>query len=205
MNILNKSDCVVIILHEIYGINDYILSVCKYYSGRGFKVICPNLLGLDYPFTYEEEEKAYDYFMKNVGFELAAKKVTEAIVKAKQKYKHVILLGFSIGATIAWLCSEKEPKCEAVIGYYGSRIRNYANVVPTCKTLLIFAAEEKSFNVMELEGRLKEKANTEVYVLPGKHGFTDKFSKRYNEESCSRALKLTNDFEEGVLKGDKYI
>lgn len=194
MNILNKSDCVVIILHEIYGINDHILSVCKYYRGRGFKVICPNLLNLDSPFTYEEEEKAYEYFMKNVGFELAAKKATDTIVKAKEKYKHVILVGFSIGATIAWLCSEKEPKCEAVIGYYGSRIRNYADVVPNCKTLLIFAAEEKSFNVLEVADRLKEKTNTEVYVLSGKHGFTDKFSKRYDEESSGKALKLTNDF-----------
>lgn len=204
MSILNKSDCVVIILHEIYGINDYILSVCENYKESGFNVICPNLLNLDSPFTYEEEEKAYEYFMKNVGFELAAKKVTETIVKAKQKYKHVILIGFSIGATVAWLCSEKEPKCKAVIGYYGSRIRNYADVVPKCKTLLIFAAEERSFNVMELEGRLKEKTNTEVYVLPGKHGFTDKFSKRYHEESCRKALKLTNHFWDRLLKGDKF-
>lgn len=204
MNILSKSDCVVIILHEIYGINDHILSVCKYYREIGFNVICPNLLGLDSPFTYEEEEKAYEYFMKNIGFELAAKKVTETIVNAKEKHKHVILVGFSIGATIAWLCSEKEPKCEAVIGYYGSRIRNHINVIPKCKTLLIFAAEEKSFNVMELEVRLKEKVNTMVYVLPGKHGFIDKFSKRYDEESCSKVLELTNDFWDGLLKGDKF-
>lgn len=194
MNILNKSDCVVIILHEIYGINDHILSVCKYYRERGWKVICPNLLNLDSSFTYEEEEKAYEYFMKNVGFEMAARKVIKAIAQAKQKYKHVILIGFSIGATIAWLCSEKEPKCKAVIGYYGSRIRNYTGVAPRCKTLLIFAAEEKSFNVMNLESKLNEKANTEVYVLPGKHGFTDKFSKRYDEDSCDKALKLVNYF-----------
>lgn len=204
MNILNKSDCVVIILHEIYGINDHMLSVCKYYRERGFNIICPNLLNLYYPFTYEEEEKAYEYFMKNIGLDLAAKKITETIVKAKQKYKHVILVGFSIGATIAWLCSEKEPKCEAAIGYYGSRIRNYAHVVPKCKTLLIFAAEERSFNVMELEGSLKEKANTEVYVLPGKHGFTDRFYKRYDEEACSKAFELTNNFLDGLLKGDKF-
>lgn len=204
MNILNKSDCALIVLHEIYGINDHILSVCKYYRERGFNVICPNLLNLDYAFTYEESEKAYEYFMKNIGFELAVKKVTEAIVQVKQKYKHVILVGFSIGATIAWLCSEKEPKCEAVIGYYGSRIRSYTNVVPKCRTLLIFAAEEKSFDVLELEGSLREKTNADVYVFPGKHGFTDPFSKRYNKESFDMAFKLTNDFLDELLKGDKF-
>jgi dienelactone hydrolase len=194
MATLNNSDSAIIVLHEIYGINQHILKVYQYYKLAGFDVICTNLINRDEPFDYDHEEAAYEYFMKNVGFDVASEKVSDLIMQTKQKYKHVFLLGFSIGATIAWLCSGKEPICEGVIGYYGSRIRNYLNIIPKCPALLIFAAEEKSFNVMELAFILEEKINVETHVLSGKHGFCDPFSNRYDEQLCQEAVELVDDF-----------
>jgi dienelactone hydrolase len=194
MTVLNNSDSVIIVLHEIYGINPHILKVCEYFKTSGFDVICPDLLNLNEPFDYDQEEVAYEYFMTNVGFDLASKKVRDLIAQTKGKYKHIFLLGFSIGATIAWLCSDEEPICEGIIGYYGSRIRNYLKIIPKCPTLLIFAAEEKSFNVMELSCILEKKTNVDIHVLLGKHGFSDPFSKRYYKQSDQDAEKLVDDF-----------
>lgn len=191
---VNNSDSVIIVLHEIYGINQHILKVCEYYKNVGFDVICPNLLNVVKPFDYEHEEDAYEYFMKNVGFDAATEKVRDLIIQSKQKYKHVFLLGFSIGATIAWLCSDEEPICEGIIGYYGSRIRNYFNITPKCRTLLIFATEEKSFDVMELACTIEKKVNVEIHVLFGKHGFSDPFSDKYYEQSGQDAAKLVDNF-----------
>lgn len=106
MTILNSSDSVIIVLHEIYGINPHMLKVCESFKMSGFDVICPNLLNLSEAFDYDHEEAAYKYFMKNVGFDLASKKVRDLIIQVKLKYKHVFLLGFSIGATIASRCSK---------------------------------------------------------------------------------------------------
>ena len=189
-----SSSSAIIILHEIYGINEFINSVCEYFKRAGFEVICPNLLNLEEPFGYDLEHQAYEYFTKNIGFDKAAQQVEKAISEAKLKYKNVFLIGFSIGATIAWLCSNKEIICDGIIGFYGSRIRNYLYIAPKCKTLLIFANEEKSFDEKGIVSVLENVSNTKVYSLPGAHGFMDTFSKRYNYESFQIAFDLVERF-----------
>lgn len=194
MFISNNSDSVVIVIHEIYGINQHILEACEQFKKAGFDVICPDLLNVSKPYDYANEKVAYEYFIKNVGFDLAAEKIRKVIAEARVRYKKVFLAGFSIGATIAWLCSDENPACDGIIGYYGSRIRNCLNIIPKCPTLLIFAEEEKSFNVAQMINVLKKKTNVEAYVLPGKHGFSDCFSSKYNEQSEKKAAELVYDF-----------
>lgn len=189
----SNSDSIIVILHEIYGINQHIRQVCKYYNQAGFDIICPNLLNLNQSFDYDYEECAYKYFIENVGFALASQQVKHLVSKVKPKYKHIFILGYSIGATIAWLCSE-EIRCNGIIGYYGSRIRDYLYITPKCKTLLIFPNKEKSFSVNNLLCDLKKKTNVKAYMLSGVHGFSDPFSLKYYDKSHQDAEKLVNDF-----------
>lgn len=191
---LNGSDSLIIVIHEIYGINQHISGVCEYFKKAGFDVICPDLLNVSSPFDYDHEEIAYEYFMKNVGFDPAVEKVSDIIIQNRQKYKKIFLVGFSIGATIAWLCGGNGPICEGIMGYYGSRIRNCTDVIPKCPVLLIFAAEERSFNVMETVDVLRKKASVKAHVLSGKHGFSDPFSRKYCEKSSKEAMKLADNF-----------
>jgi len=90
--------------------------------------------------TYFRE--AYHHFINNVGFDLAFKQVKQLIIQAKKQYRYVYLLGYSIGATIAWLCSGDDIMCNGIIGVYGSRIRDYMSITSKCPVLLIFLTEE---------------------------------------------------------------
>ena len=193
MSIKDNSDSAIIVLHEIYGINQHIQLVCEKFSMNGYNIICPNLIGLTQPFNYELEEGAYQHFKNSIGFDSAVQQVKQVIIQAKKQYKHIYLLGYSVGATIAWLCSEEENMCDGIIGYYGSRIRDYTNITPKCPVLLIFATEESSFNVQKLVNTL-EKGNVNVYTLMGKHGFSNPFSKNYCEQSFKKAEKLVDNF-----------
>jgi len=89
--ILSNSDYLLIVLHEIYGINRHINRVCEYYKMAGFDIICPDLLNLNQPFNYIMEEEAYRYFMQNVGFELAYQQVKNIIENVRPKYKKVFI------------------------------------------------------------------------------------------------------------------
>ncbi len=193
MEIVKNYDSVIIVLHEIYGINEHIKKVCKKFSRDGYDVICPNLINLSQPFNYASEKEAYEHFIDNIGFDLATRQAKEVIVEAKKQYKNIYLLGYSVGATVAWLCSEEETMCSGIIGYYGSRIRDYMNITPKCPTLLIFPSEEISFNVEELVNHLN-KDSISAYMLNGKHGFGDPFSKNYCEQSFKEAQKLVDSF-----------
>lgn len=196
---LSTSDSAIIVLHEIYGINPHINQVCAYYKKAGFDVICPNLLRLDKAFEYSEEREAYQYFMQNIGFSSAVKQVKSLVEQISGKYKSIYILGFSIGATIAWLYSDIEASCIGIVGYYGSRIRDYLQVAPKCKTLLIFPSKEKSFEVNDLILALDNKTNISVHRLAGLHGFSDPFCQNYKEEASRAAEKLVEVFLRGSI------
>lgn len=184
--ILKDRETLIIVIHEIYGMNQHVESYCKSLSEQGYDVICPNLLKSAQPFDYAEEEKAYQNFMENIGFEAAIDKLKKIVSSVKNEYQKIFLIGFSIGATIAWLCSEEE--ClDGIVGYYGSRIRNYKDKVPLTPVLLFFPEKEPSFNVDELITFLQQRS-IEIHTFNGRHGFGDRYSPNYNDKSAKRAF-----------------
>ncbi|MED1467602.1 dienelactone hydrolase family protein [Bacillus salipaludis] len=186
LQILKKSGNLIVVIHEIYGINQHIKDFCDLLSKQDFDVICPNLLEREQPFDYSEEETAYLNFMENVGFSDAVHKIKNLLLGVKNNYQKIYIIGFSVGATVAWLCSEEE--ClDGVVGYYGSRIRNFKQIVPRCPTILFFPQEEQSFSVDDLISNL-DKKNLEIYKCFGQHGFSDPYSSKYNEKSSQNAF-----------------
>ncbi|MED4695105.1 dienelactone hydrolase family protein [Peribacillus frigoritolerans] len=186
LNIQKKSDTVIIVIHEIYGLNRHMQGFCELLSKQGFDVICPDLLERETPFDYSQEEAAYRHFMENVGFTGALYKIKDIVSDIKDAYQKIFILGFSAGATVAWLCSEEE--CvDGIVGYYGSRIRNYAELAPRCPALLFFPLEEPSFNVDELISALESK-DVEVHKFMGEHGFSDPYHSKYHAESAQAAV-----------------
>lgn len=181
-----KSDTLIIVIHEIYGINKHMQSFCESLSKQSFDVICPNLLKRDLPYDYSEEEDAYRNFIENVGFTDTFYKIKDIVSDFKEEYQKIFIIGFSVGATVAWLCSE-EGFVDGIVGYYGSRIRNYVELAPKCPTMLLFPQEEPSFDVDELIRTLNNK-NIVVHKLNGRHGFSDPYSKKYNGISAEIAF-----------------
>lgn len=192
MQIDNGSNTLIIVLHEIYGINLHMKSFCHSLSGLGYDVICPNLLIRETPFEYSEDKVAYQHFMEKVGFIAASEVIKSIVIRSKDKYENIYMIGFSIGATIAWLCSE-EDHLNGIVGYYGSRIRDYLEINPKCPTMLFFPEQEQSFNVAELLPKLN-KVGISTQQFKGKHGFSDPYSFTYHEESASDAFSKLTDF-----------
>jgi dienelactone hydrolase len=192
LNIQKNSDTVIIVIHEIYGLNRHMQGFCELLSKQGFDVICPDLLERERPFDYSEEDAAYRHFIENVGFTGALFKIKDIVSDIKDAYQKIFILGFSAGATVAWLCSEEE--CvDGIVGYYGSRIRNYAELAPRCPALLFFPQEEPSFNVDELISALESK-DVEVHKFMGGHGFSDPYHSKYHAESAQAAVSKMLEF-----------
>jgi dienelactone hydrolase len=190
--IQNESSTIIVLVHEIYGINQHIQNFSLLLTKEGYDVICPNLLNKEMPFKYTQEVEAYNYFMKEIGFTHGSDELRRIIHDLKKSYHKVYVVGFSIGATIAWLCSEVEG-LNGVIGYYGSRIRDFLSINPICPTMLFFPNREESFNVDELILSLYQK-NVHIQKFKGQHGFSDPYSLNYDIESCSKAFNTVKKF-----------
>lgn len=194
IHIQNNSDTVIIVLHEIYGINDHIMSVCTKFAEAKYDVLCPNLLtNRQVPFSYKEEKTAYHYFTQQVGFVAARQQVEELVLRIRDQYRYCFIVGYSIGATIAWLCTQVEGVC-GVIGFYGSRIRDYKAIQPKCPVLLFFPAREEGFAVDLLMQDILDNENIHAVKANALHGFADLWSGRYCKDACEKTFVMTMDF-----------
>ena len=163
---------------------------CRKYREAGFEVFCPDLLGRP-PFLYEEANVAYDFFVQKVGFQVY-EKINKMIFQLKEGYDKVFLIGFSVGATIAWRCCENT-LCSGIVACYGSRIRDYTNLCPSCPTFLLFAKED-SFQVSETISELKGTPNLLLAEMEAKHGFMDLYSENYEHQIAEAADKTITEF-----------
>jgi len=186
---LNKKQAIIVI-HEIYGINEFMKQQCLKFKEAGYDVFCPNMINKP-PFSYEKSKEAYDFFMKNIGFEMY-KEISSFVDQLREKYDNVFIIGFSVGATIAWRCCENS-LCSGIIASYGSRIRDYTDLVPSCPTLLLFAKED-SFDVHALVCQLQDKQHLSIIEFDAEHGFVDSFSKHFNLQQSKRAEESIDRF-----------
>ena len=181
---------IIVVLHEIYGINNFIKGICRNFMDAGFDVFCPNIIARP-SFLYEQSEEAYEHFVRQIGFDVY-KKISEEVTQLKDKYEKVFIVGFSAGATLAWRCCENL-LCDGIVGCYGSRIRDYSNLNPVCPTLLLFA-NETSFDVDFLISQLEGKPQLINLKFEASHGFIDPFSKCFDMQASKCAEKLIFDF-----------
>ncbi|MFJ8260607.1 dienelactone hydrolase family protein [Rummeliibacillus sp. NPDC094406] len=183
---------VVVLLHEIYGINDHMKYYANYFADFGYDVVCPNLIKLESPFSYEDEQQAYRHFTETIAFISAALESKQLIEELSSEYEEIHIIGFSVGATIAWLCSELK-EVDRIVCFYGSRIRNYLEITPACSVLCIYGESEKSFDVTLLVNHLQMK-RIESHILTGAHGFADPYSKEFKKDTYNKAKEIVKSF-----------
>lgn len=179
-----------IILHEIYGMNRFVETVCLDYRMQGFDVFCPDMLQ-GAVFHYAEAADAYKHFMNTVGFDYF-KTVEQTILELRPRYEKVFILGFSVGATIAWRCCENS-NCDGMVCCYGSRIRDYVSLKPNCPVLLLFA-EQDSFDVAGVIIELNGKPTVEIKTVKASHGYMDQYSPCFHQKEAKRTQHCIRDF-----------
>jgi dienelactone hydrolase len=190
----------ILVVHEIYGINKHIKDICDSLDRLGFTVVCPNLLGNIENYCYKDEQKAYKHFVHEIGFELATTKIITLAKELRTKCANLYILGFSVGATIAWLCSKYDGLFDGVIGFYGSRIRDYLEVSPKCETLLIFPTKEKSFDPENVITKAKD--IIQIIKVEGSHGFTDQSTSNYDQYATEYCFQKMSDF---IMKQNNHF
>jgi carboxymethylenebutenolidase len=119
----------IVVLQEIFGVNQYMRDVCDWYAAHGFVAICPDLFwrqerGIQLTDKSEAEwQKAFELYQ---GLD-EAKAVEDSAAAVDFLRTHstcsgrVGAVGFCLGGNLAWLLSVRfRPDC--AVGYYGVSI-----------------------------------------------------------------------------------
>ena len=119
----------IVVLQEIFGVNEFLRNVCDWLAAHGFVAICPDLFwrqerGVELTDQTEAgRQKAFELYQ---GLDVGAA-VEDAAAAVEFLRRHpscsgrVGAVGFCLGGNLAWLLSTRfKPDC--AVGYYGVSI-----------------------------------------------------------------------------------
>ena len=203
----------IVVLQEIFGVNDYMRSVTDWYAAHGFVALCPDLfwrLGRNIELTDKGDDwnKAIDLYMR-----LDEAKAIEDAAAAMNFLRqhpacssHVGAVGFCLGGKLAYLLSVRfKPDC--AVGYYGVGIEKSLDEAPHLTTpLLLHIGESDNFCPPEAQAQIRATLEpnpfSKIFVYPGReHAFARPGGEHYDAADAELANLRTLEFFVTQLAG----
>jgi carboxymethylenebutenolidase len=172
-----------IILHEIFGVNDPVKALTRRYAEDGYVAVAPDMLwrlepGLALGYSREETLRAMAIVK---AFDLAKGvedlgQVVETLRRRERVGGKICVLGLCMGGTIAFLAASRL-QVDAAISFYGTDLEQHLDSVPkiNCPIMLHYGGKDRFIPqelVAQIAGRLAAHGHKEVHIYPeGNHGF----------------------------------
>ncbi len=203
-----------LVIQEIFGINQNIRAICDDYARQGYVAIAPDLFWRQEPgvqldsTTKEGWARAMELFQ---GFS-ETKGVEDLIATLAWMRTHprvsakVGAVGFCLGGKLAYLMATRSD-IDAAVGYYGVGIEgSIGEAAAITKPLILHAAEKDGFSSPEalktIRDGLASVVHATVYSYPGvDHAFARKGGEHYDADAATLADGRTTKFFADNLKG----
>lgn len=152
---------------------------------QSFDILCPYQ---GHPPTFCSEQEAYDTFTELTGFEGYVDAVRQAL---ETSVSPVSLLGFSMGASVAWRLSAELPvnRLNGSLGFYGNQIRHHTDLLPNSPYTLVLPESEPHFSIRELCNRITDKRGVRLVPSPYLHGYMNRLSDHFDEHGYASTLR----------------
>jgi len=206
------------ILQEIFGVNEAIRATCDYFAEEGYVVLAPDMfhrLEKRVELGYSEEEfgKAFEYFGK-FDFAKAVEDMTATVdhlkgmdaVKGQGKggQTQVAALGYCLGGALAY---QAAAHCgvDAAAGYYGVRIEDQLALKDkiTCPLVLHFGGADEHVPMDAVEKIQETFADVDhvlISVYEGApHAFANRMRDTYDKAAAGMAHSRTIAMLRGVM------
>ncbi len=187
-----------VVAQEMYGVNDYLRSVCDFYAAQGYVAIAPALYdrrqrGLIYNYTKADHDRAQQtYTVWNLDHALAdLDTARDAIADAGK----IGIVGFCWGGSLAWLAACRSAYAGAV-SYYGSMIPDLAHEQARCPVIAHVGDRDTSLPPERVALFRAAQPSVPVFIYEGApHGFDNQNrTERYHPAAHSLARERTLEF-----------
>jgi carboxymethylenebutenolidase len=189
----------IVLIQEIFGVNEHIRSVAEQYAADGYLVIAPDLFwrsGQRIELTYDETgwKRAVE-LMNATDIGLAQKDIELAIdaLKAQPGLDGGIAsIGYCFGGLLSYHTAANG-LVDVAVAYYGGGIQNQLERADEIDVpLLMHFGEEDSHipldAVEKIAERFENNDNVEIVVYPeAEHGFNCSHRDSYNQRAAAEA------------------
>jgi carboxymethylenebutenolidase len=202
----------VVVIQEIFGVNQVMRDITDGLAGQGYLAICPDLFwriepGIDITDKSEAEWKRAFELFNAFDVETGVKDIqaTIQVVRADvESNDKVGAVGFCLGGLLAFLTATRTD-ADAAVSYYGVGIENRLDeAAKLTRPLLMHIAEEDQFVPKPAQAMitaaLKNHPQVELYTYPGRnHAFARVGGEHYDAGDAAKAGQRTLAFFERTL------
>ena len=166
-----------VVIQEIFGVNQHIRSVADRFAQEGFYAVAPALFdrvqrNLELTDAGEDMQKGMAAAQK-ISIDDAVKDVDAALqYAAKETGKPAGVVGYCYGGTLAWLSATRLAPAAAV-GYYGGHIARFAAEKPRVPVMLHFGKHDNHIPQADVEKVHAAHPEVEIYWYDAGHAFND--------------------------------
>lgn len=187
-----------VVVQEIFGVNQHIRSVADGYAKDGFLAVAPALFdriekGVELGYEGADMQRAMS-LMPKLDAEKSLADVAAAVAFAEEETGNPIaVIGYCYGGTIAWLAAARL-HVAAAVGYYGGRISNYAGENLSAPVMLHFGMEDAHIPASDVDKIQAAHPDVEIYWYAAGHGFSCDARGSYNKEAAQTARERSLKF-----------
>lgn len=187
----------VVVVQEIFGVNDHIRSVVDRYAEAGYHALAPAVFDR----VESKVSLGYDAEAMAAGGALAAKLDWDEVmvdiattVEYASATGPVAVVGYCFGGSVAWAAAGTLPVAAAV-GYYGGRIIQMIDQAPRAPVMLHFGALDAHIPLEGVNRVAERHPEVEVHIYDDAgHGFNCDARSAYHEASATLARRRTLEF-----------
>lgn len=188
----------VIVLQEIFGIDQYVRADVERWAKAGYEALAPSLFDRrEWSFTAGHDPEGIAAGVAHaratpLGQALSDIGACRDFLSARGK---VCVVGYCYGGSLAWLSAAKVEGLAAASSYYGSLVKDNADLKPLCPVIIHLGRTDPGIDADEVEAAVKAvHPDVPVYIYEGAgHGFNNQSPERYSEEAADLARKRTRD------------
>jgi carboxymethylenebutenolidase len=179
-----------VVIQEIFGVNDHIRSVCDGYAADGYLAIAPALFdrvepGLEMGYTPPEIARGLELRAKSdLSDALADIAAARDLAAAAGK---VGVVGYCWGGYLAWMSASRVPGLACAICYYGGGMHEAIGESPRVPVLAHFGEKDAMIPVAGVEKLAKAHPSARIHLYAADHGFNCDQRASFHEPSATLA------------------
>lgn len=188
----------IVIIQEVFGLNDHVRSVCDGYADDGYSVVGPALFdrverGVELGYLGDDLARGRE-LRGELGWEKPLLDIQAATDVVKEAGK-VGVIGYCWGGSLAWLCATRL-SVDAAVCYYGGQIADFVDESPRCPVMFHFGEKDAFIPNEQVELIGKKHPDVPLFTYPAGHGFNCESRADYHPESANLARSRTLEFLE---------
>ena len=187
----------VVVIQEIFGVNQHIREVTDGYASAGYYAIAPKIfdrIERDIELGYEEADmgKGIDLAFQQLDQAQALQDLQSAINVAAAHGK-VGVVGYCFGGLLTWLSACLLENVAAASSYYGGGVAGQVDKTPRCPIIMHFGELDAHIPMSDVDKVRDAHPDVPVHVYAADHGFNCDHRASYDAPSAELARQRTLD------------